>query len=194
MFEQLESWDQQLFLYLNGLHVEWMDYPMELITGIVTWIPLYLVIVYFFQRKYGWKGVGLVLVFAAFLVLVTDQVSYNGLKNTIERYRPCHNESFGHLVHVVAGCGGKYGFVSGHAANTFGIAIFSGLVLDSRKWLLGLICWAAIVSYSRIYVGVHYPGDIFGGIILGTTLGFVMANLFFLAKQKLLSGNSPETS
>lgn len=94
-------------------------------------------------------------------------------KDVFERLRPCHNPNIASLVHVVDGCGGKYGFVSSHASNSFALALFIGLLLRKHyKYFLPLmVFWAALVSYSRIYVGVHYPADILGGAILGSLIG-----------------------
>jgi len=135
-------------------------------------------------RKYGWKQLWFIVPAVAVLVLLTDQISYHLFKETVQRYRPCHNLDFGHLVHVVTKCGGQHGYLSGHATNSFGVAIFAGILLGDPRWKWGLLAWAGIVAYSRIYVGVHYPGDIISGAILGTFLGYFVAAVYKRVNQR----------
>lgn len=115
---------------------------------------------------------------------MSDKISVHLFKEVFMRLRPCHNETIASLIHLVGSCGGKYGFVSSHAANTFALATFAGLFLKKHyptllKW--GLI-WSAVVSYSRIYLGVHYPGDILAGALLG-----VLVALFLFLVVKILN-------
>lgn len=186
MIEQLETWDRALFLFLNGQHNETFDVLMKWITYKYTWIPLYGLMLILMGRKYGWKRTAVLIVPSiAILILLTDQISYNGFKQQFERLRPCHNFEIGHLVHLVSGCGGKYGFLSGHATTSFAIAIFGGSMLDNKNWKWGLLVWAALVAYSRIYVGVHYPSDIFCGAILGIILAFFTIRMMRLVTKRL---------
>lgn len=160
VIEWLEAVDRALFLSINGAHHPAVDALMVFISEKYTWIPVYLVIAILAQRKWGWKGLGLFIVFAALTVFLSDQSSVKLFKNVFERYRPCHNLDIGHLVHTVNDkCGGIYGFVSSHAANHFGISVFFAATLfkGSRSGWIILLLWAAFVSYSRIYLGVHYP-------------------------------------
>ena len=180
--------DQQLFLVLNGLHHPLFDLLFYWISKEWIWLPLYLTIAYLFYRYFGKKS-GYLVLFALLLVIATDQMASHVIKNYFQRYRPTHHLLIGPLVHVVNGYrGGLYGFVSSHAANTFGFAMFAGLVLrkSAAAVLYVLFVWAALVSYSRIYLGVHYPADVAGGAFLGCTLGWLtysLCNLLFL-KQK----------
>ncbi len=176
MLEVIENWDRSLFLIINGAHNNLFDQIMWHVSGKLEWIPLYLFLLYFLIKSFGistWK----VLIGVVLVILLTDQLSVQLFKNIFERYRPCHNLDIGHLVHSVNGkCGGRFGFVSSHAANTFGLATFIGLILKkvNKKWIYWLTVWAFVVSYSRIYLGVHYPSDVLGGAILGSVIGFVV--------------------
>lgn len=188
MIEWFESVDRAIFIGLNGLHHPAMDAVMVFISKKFTWVPLYAFLAFVAQRKLGWKGLGIFLVFAAITVTLTDQSSVKLFKNVFERYRPCHNLEIKHLVHTVNGhCGGKYGFVSSHATNHFGIAVFIALTLfrTNTKAIAALLLWAAVVSYSRIYLGVHYPADIFVGGLLGAIIGIGTAFGFNFVNQKV---------
>jgi undecaprenyl-diphosphatase len=125
--------------------------------------------------------------FITALILLADQTSVHLFKNMFERLRPCHNPMITDFVHTVHGkCGGQFGFVSSHAANSFALAVFSGLLLKSkyRYFLPLMVFWAAVVSYSRIYLGVHYPADVLGGAILGSILGIFVFWMMKFINQK----------
>jgi undecaprenyl-diphosphatase len=173
MIETLVRWDTQLFLFLNGLHAPFWDPVMLFISGKLTWLPFYLILIYFIVRKHKWQSVWWLLAIAL-VVTATDQVSATFFKNAFQRLRPCHNPDLQGLIHLVGGCGGQYGFVSSHAANTFGVAVFLSFLFNHRWATIGLLVWAAIVSYSRIYLGVHYPADVLGGALVGCGLGIAL--------------------
>lgn len=178
--------DHSLFLFLNSFHSPFFDVVMRTVSLKTVWIPFYLFIVYLLTTRYK-KRVWLILLFAALLVTFTDQAT-NLIKNYFERLRPCHEPSLAGLVHTVRGkCGGLYGFVSAHAANTFGIASFTAPLVRKKWYTWTIFIWAAIVSYSRTYLGVHYPGDILGGAILGFVAGSVFAYAF--SKTEKISGS-----
>lgn len=170
MFEFLIRLDNHLFLLLNGLHSPFWDPIMVFASGKLTWLPLYLVLIFFIARKYGWKAIWW-LIAIALVIVATDQISVGLFKNIFQRLRPCHTPELKELVHLVGKCGGKFGFVSSHAANTFGVAVFLSLLFKNRWTTLGLLIWATFVSYSRIYLGVHFPGDVLCGAILGAGVG-----------------------
>lgn len=180
MIDKLSKLDQEIFLWFNSHHTPFMDNVMVFISGKLEWIPLYALLLFFVYRKYN-KATLWVLIGAALVVTLADQSSVHLFKNVVQRYRPCHNLDIGHLVHIVNGkCGGRYGFVSSHAANTFGIATFLGFLLKYKFKsypLTLLLLWAALVSYSRVYLGVHYTGDIFVGALLGVLIGYLVYRL-----------------
>lgn len=173
MLDTLTQWDTSLFLFLNGHNSPFWDSVMLLISGKLTWIPLYLLLIYFIIRRYRVQSIWWLLAIAI-LVLITDQASVKLFKNVFLRLRPCHTPDLSGLVHLVGRCGGKYGFVSSHAANTFGVAVFLSFLFSKRWVSISILLWALVVSYSRIYLGVHFPGDIICGAILGAGIAIAV--------------------
>lgn len=170
MLETLNHWDTQLFLFLNGLHTPFMDRVMWFVSGKIQWLPLYLVILALFIHRFRWRTLW-ILLGTAVLITMSDQATTHLFKETLQRLRPCHQPQLAGLVHLVNDyCGGMYGFVSGHASNSFAIAVFTGMFVRHRYYWMGILCWATLVGYSRIYLGVHFPGDIIGGAVLGSLL------------------------
>ena len=171
--------DSQLFLWLNGLHAGWLDKVMVSITETWPWIPLFILLIFMVFKQYGKRG-WWVLLAVAVVLLCSDQLSAHVCKPLFHRLRPCFNPDLEGLVHLPKGLpGGKYGFVSSHAANTFAVAAFLTPLLRKRCKSIGwwLYVWAFISSYTRIYIGVHYPGDILGGAVLGMVIGLVIGKL-----------------
>ena len=178
MFRWLLEFDKKIFLYLNGIHSAEWDTFMVWITGNVLWIPLYvflLSMIIYWGRPYSFI---FTILFLAIAVGLSDYISVI-IKNLVERPRPSHNSEITHLVHIVNNYrGGRYGFVSSHAANVFAAASFLTHQFKHYKWNLLLFGWATLVSYSRIYLGVHYPLD----IICGATLGILIGMQCFMFK------------
>ncbi len=174
MIDWLKQIDQELFLWLNGLHTPWLDMPMLYITGRGMWIPFYVLLagwlIYKQKKDAIWS-----VIFIAVAVAASDQITSGFMKPFFERFRPCHDPAIAHLVYTVKGCGGKFGFASSHAANTVALAVCVALLHPHKRWLgVLLFSWAALVSYSRIYVGVHYPGDLIVGAIVGVTIAVAL--------------------
>jgi len=177
---QLATIDSDLFLFLNSLHTDWLDKVMVLITDMWAWFPLYLLLIYWMVKQYG-KRCWWIFLAVGIVVLCTDQLASHVCKPVFQRLRPCYNPDFQDLIYLPKGlAGGKYGFVSSHAANTFGVAAFLTPALRKyRPWpAIVLYFWAFISSYSRIYIGYHYPGDILCGAILGILIGLILWKMF----------------
>lgn len=141
------------------------------ISGKLTWIPLYLTVIYFLVKQYHLKSV-VAIISVILAIALSDQISVHCFKEVFQRLRPCHNPMIADMVHTVNNkCGGQYGFVSSHASNSFSFAVITVFFFRNRTYTISIIIWAAIVSYSRIYLGVHYPGDVLGGALLGVLIG-----------------------
>jgi undecaprenyl-diphosphatase len=120
-------------------------------------------------------------IFIALVIFLCDRLSVIAFKDVFRRYRRCHNLAISHLTYTLNGyCGGLYGFVSSHAANRFGLALFFGNVLKKEyKWFfIFILFWSSIVAYNRVYLGVHYSGDVIAGALLGIFFGWVVFKLF----------------
>lgn len=169
--------DQSIFLFLNGLGNPYFDAFWTIVSGKLTWLPLYFIFLYLILKHFNRRSVLYILLFIALGLVVSDQLA-NIFKIGVHRLRPCQDLSLEGLVREVQ-CGGAYGFYSAHASNTFFIASFMSALL-SKKWRyfsLLVLLWAGFVSYSRIYLGVHFPLDILFGAAVGYLLGGFFATL-----------------
>lgn len=185
MIDKLIELDKDVFLFLNGFHSEFWDHIMWFISAKYSWIPLYLIILMFMIKKYR---IRFYLPFVIIILLITasDQLSVHLFKEGVERLRPCHNPELAEWVHIVNNkCGGQYGFVSSHASNSFSLAMFTSLLFNNKWYSWFIMIWAGIVSYSRIYLGVHFPGDILGGALLGMGLAILFFLLFTFIYRKI---------
>ncbi|MFT7362977.1 MAG: undecaprenyl-diphosphatase [Algoriphagus sp.] len=186
MIEKLKAIDEKLFIWLNSFHADWLDPIVFQMTETVTWIPFYGILIYFIYRA-DHKGIWWVLGGAALTILISDQVTSGLMKPFFERLRPCHEERLGGVIHNYGRCGGLFGFVSSHAANTFAIATFLNLkIRDNLPYLKWIFLWAFIISYTRIYLGVHYPFDILLGAVIGVAAGWVSWFLIVIVRREIL--------
>lgn len=181
--ERILDLDKELFLYLNSFHTPWLDPIMFFITGKLLWLPLYAFLLYLVIREFKQHS-WIVLLGIALTILLTDQVTSGFMKPYFLRLRPSHEPSLAGVIHLVKDYDGGnytgrlYGFASSHAANTFGVAIFFFLMFrNSKKWIGLLFLWATCVTYSRIYIGVHYPGDVLVGALIGILCGWIAYKL-----------------
>ena len=176
--EQIVSYDQDLFVFLNGLGSAQWDTLWLFITNKLSSIPLYAVLLYLIYKSLGLRGTIVTVLCVVLLITCVDQLA-NLFKHGFMRPRPCRVDEFNDVIHYVAVRCGKYGYYSAHAGNSMAIAIFTGLVLKAnyKNILLWLIVWSFVVGYSRIYVGVHYPGDVLTGWAIGATIGYLIYRL-----------------
>jgi undecaprenyl-diphosphatase len=187
MLSALEQFDRSLFLLLNSLNSPFWDRVMWIISGKATWIPLYLFILYLIWRKQR-RRIWLIIPLIAVAITFADQLSVHAFKETFMRLRPCHEPSLNGMVHLVNGrCGGMYGFVSSHAINSFTAAALSLLLLRTRWFTIFIILWASLVGYSRVYLGVHYPGDVVAGAVLGLLTGWMFYQLWCIINARIES-------
>ena len=190
--------DQQWLLAINGWHAEWADVLMWYISKSTTWLPLYALLVGLIVYRFGILSPSLcregrrgssllrvLIILAGFAVAVgvSDFVSSGIIKPWVSRLRPTHEPALAGMLHLVNGyTGGMYGFVSSHAANTMACALLFSLLYRNKYATVALMLWVALNCYSRMYLGVHYPGDIIGGLLVGT----LVAGLTYAVARHLL--------
>jgi undecaprenyl-diphosphatase len=183
--DTLKSIDNDILLFINGKNSPFWDTVMMAVSGTYTWIPLYALMAFFIIKEFGKKS-WLPILFVALTIVLSDQASVHFAKEIFMRYRPSHNLIIGAKLHIVNDyMGGQYGFVSSHATNTSAFAVFMMFLLRKRFISILLPCWVILVCYSRVYLGVHYPADILGGLILGSIIGFICYQLNQVANKKL---------
>ena len=183
------SIDTYILLWINGHHAEWLDQIMWWVSQSITWIPLYILMVTWvvWKHRCDWKKILLILLAFVVAVGLSDFITSGIIKPAVQRLRPTHTPGLASLLHIVNGyTGGKYGFCSSHAANTLACALLFIFVYKNKITTSILIVWVAINSYSRMYLGVHYPTDIMAGWIIGcVTASLAYALLRLLQKRRM---------
>ncbi|MBR9861497.1 phosphatase PAP2 family protein [bacterium] len=186
MIEALTAFDIQFFKWIHlGLANDVFDYVLPIIRNKYTWIPLYLLFVFFIFKKYRWKGV-ILLIIAGLSVTIADQVSASVIKPMFERLRPCNNPDLSSIIRPLVDCGSGYSFLSSHATNHTALAVlftwFFNANFNYKKFHFIFYSWAALICLAQVYVGVHYPLDVISGAILG----FIIGKLMLMLQTKLL--------
>lgn len=175
-FNSLIHWDQETLIALNNAGVWWLDEAMIQISGTLLWLPFYCFLLYKLIKLYQWNTIWQILM-VVLTITFCDQLASGIAKPLFERLRPCHEPAIMIHLRMITECGGMYGYFSSHASNSFGIASLLFFIMNAKKQYVYLFVWAALVSYSRIYLGKHYPLDVLTGALVGTAGGWMFARL-----------------
>jgi len=183
MVEHLLQLDRELFVYLNGFGSESWDNFWSFITKQINWLPMFLLFAYLVFKHLGWRHAVLILICMAFLIAFTDQTT-NLIKNGFQRLRPGNEPELAKLIRAVQ-TRKSFSFISGHASNSMASAMFLYLVLKPYVKYMGFIfIWPLVFAYSRIYLGLHYPGDILCGYIWGMLTSILFWQIYKFARNK----------
>jgi undecaprenyl-diphosphatase len=189
--------DKDLLIWINSFHADWLDPIMLQVTKTAFWTPLYLFFIFLIFKKLD-RDAWFAIAGAALTILLADQITSSILKPFFERLRPSRDPAIQNLLHLAVDSkgvvyrGGLYGFASSHAANTFGTATLMWMLFKDRtRWMALSFLWAASMTYTRLYLGVHFPGDILVGGIIGVLSGMAGFKLFEWLKARRLK-NAPQ--
>lgn len=187
MLEQLLVWERDMFFMLNGSDSTFLDHFMWIYSGKAVWLPLAFFIIVVLSYKKNWKEVLLIFLAIALTITLCDQFASHVCKPIFTRFRPTHHPDFMEQVKVVFGYrGGKYGFISSHAANAFGFATLMALLFRDKFFGWTIFFWAILTSYTRIYLGVHFITDIIPGALAGLAFGYLVYHLYIYVRTKLI--------
>lgn len=194
MIDFINTLDTKVFLELNQMHAPFWDYFMSAFSGKVIWVPMYATVAYLMFKNLSWKVALSFLIAIALIIALSDMTCAKVIRPFAERLRPANIENpISHMVHIVENYrGGAYGFPSCHAANSFAFVTFLAMIIKNRLLFAFAFSWAVVNCYSRIYLGVHYTGD----IIVGALVGSIIAWLVVTATRKIVTEkfeyNQPE--
>jgi len=196
MLEQELHLERGLFFFLNGSHSSFGDDFFYICTYPWTWLIFYLCFLWVFTYKKNWKEIVCVLLAVGLLILFCDQISSHFFKIVFHRFRPTHHPDFEHFVKIFSWMdkkgnlheykGGLYGFISGHATNTFGLATFFALIFKNKFFTWTIFLYAALISYSRIYLGVHFISDVVVGAFVGIIIAIFIYQLYNWGRRRWL--------
>lgn len=181
MIDTLMHIDRELFIAIhNGMQADWLDPMMLTLRNSRTWIPLYIVFVGWSFYRFRWRAFYIIAA-AALIVLFADQFASSLMKPWVQRLRPCHDpELVTHIRHIID-CGGRYGFVSSHASNHFGLAVIFSWVFRkawNSNWVTTIfMLWATLIAFAQVYVAKHFPGDVIVGGLSGLLIGIIVVQL-----------------
>lgn len=180
MFEYILKIDREITLMINGFSSEYVDYLMIFLSNKYVWIPLYVFLIYFlfkFDKNNSFKLIAICIS----TVIISDFITSSVMKPFFERLRPCNSEELLGLIDIVSGCGKKYSFASSHSSTTFSLATIY-YYLSKRKFKF-LFFWSLAIGYSRVYLGVHYFGD----VAVGLLVGFLTSLIIYRITKKYIS-------
>ena len=186
MLDKILPYEEKLFFLINGTNSYFLDNTMWLFSDLKIWIPIALVLIINLIYKTSWIKSLSILVAITVVFVLCDQFSSHLIKPLFERARPTHYPGIMESVRTLNGyTGGRYGFISGHAANSFGFAMFTLLLFRNRYYTIVILIWAALISYSRVYLGVHFISDITAGAISGIIIGTIIYKIYQVAERKI---------
>jgi undecaprenyl-diphosphatase len=192
ILEAIRQVDQSFLLFLNSFHNSFWDKVNIILTSIEIWIPFYILLLYFVIKKYRRNSI-YIIVILALAITVSDQ--FSGLiKDLTQRLRPSHDPALIGIIHNVLNKGGLYSFFSAHASNSFSVAMFTASLFRNRTFSILIFIWAMVVSYTRIYLGLHFPLDILVGCIWGILTGFAAYQTILFIQKKFFKSMSPTIS
>ncbi|MBR1727820.1 MAG: phosphatase PAP2 family protein [Muribaculaceae bacterium] len=190
MLDYLNTIDQQALIAINSWHAPYFDQLMWCITSKLSWALILVAVLV--ALRHDRRQALLVIATLVLTILISDQISSGLIKHTVERLRPSHNPDLASSLHLVNGyTGGLYGFTSSHAANSFSVAMVLSLMFASRRVTVALMSWAMLQCYSRMYLGVHYPGDIIGGTLVGLLVGWLVYRLWHWIEHRWMHHYQP---
>ena len=195
MLENELRWERSLFFHLNGSESTFLNDFFYLCSYKWTWILFYLCFLFIFMYKKNWKEIVCILLAVALLVFLCDQTASGFFKPILHRFRPTHHPDFQAQVKTVFGYrGGLYGFMSSHASNAFGFAVFTALVFRNRWFTVMIFLFALLNIYSRVYLGVHFISDVVAGALVGSLIGYLIYRLYQFVRYKWLKTGKTGTA